>query len=568
MLSPHATQLVSYLFLSTLSLSSYALTLSEGHYDRYTFPVEAQKSYELTFTQSNCQVNDGINTCCALLLNHGNSQPQIDAYHYLIASKQAAPSMLIDSDVDGTINVAIYATNPNIQCIYEAPEIKASALTSSTITSGDGINQLGVNYTSVDGSRIDTSDNRYYLRDISRRANLNTNPGYNGGAMNSIAEITTSRITGYEPRSGALLYDFSPASNNQWKTGYGKNDEADAQVNTIKTYDYWLNTLGLNSYDNKGSSMYAYVDLPYPLEESTFCGTSVPAGSLYNAFSLNSSIYFTPSNTTDLFTGQFHSVSLSAALDVTAHEWAHSITNNTAQLNYQRESGALNEAFSDWMGIAVEHASGQHNWTMGESSETLRDISNPKAFGDPDTYMGEYWEDVSLEGCPTPDVCNNDFCGVHSNSGVANKMFYLLASGGMHNGEEVIGLGINTAMQIATDAMRFQWTENENFSSARTGMEAAAENYGTHAIIQVGNAWRAVGVKSNAEIEAERIAEENRLAAEKSSNNSSGGGGGGGCSLNRSSSPLDPTLWLLVFASIIYLHRKRFVASLKKCNHD
>lgn len=540
--------------LALFSHASLALTLTNGNYDRYTFAVEADKSYEINFNQSSCNVSDGINTCCVLLLNHGNSAPLINAYHFSIASKQASPSMLIDSIEDGNVSVAIYAINPNLQCTYDAPTLKATALTNNTLTSGTGIDQLGNSYTEVNGSRVDTADNRYYLRDISRRGSMANVSGNNAGAMSRIAAITTQRVVGYAPANGALLYDFTPAVSNRWQAGFGENDEADAQVNSAKTYDYWLNTLDLNSFDNLGSSMEAFVDLPYPLEDANFCGQTVPAGSLYNAFSSGSSIFFTKKNITDYFSGDFHSVSLSAALDVTAHEWAHSITENAANLNYERESGALNEAFSDWMGVAVEHANGEINWTIGEGVSLLRDISDPTRFGDPDTYEGANWRPSSISDCPSPDICDNDYCGVHSNSGVPNKMFYLLAAGGTHNGVTVSGLGINRAMQIATDAMRFQWTANETFLTARTGMEAAANAYSRNDSIQVSKAWRAVGVGGKSQFELD---DEAAAAVPAVSSGGGGGGGGGGCSLN-SEAPTgyDPTLWLLMLGSIIYLRRR------------
>ena len=455
--------------------------------------------------------------------------------------------MPIDTDRDESISIAIYASHPTRNCTFDAPVIKATAITTSTLSSGSGLSQLSTAITNIGSSRIDSTDNLYYLRDVSRRLDFQNEAGGNNGFMSSIAAITTQRITGFDPASDALFYDYSPAADNKWQAGFGPSDEADAQINTIKTYDYWIHSLALNSYDGQGSSMEAFVNLPYPLQDANFCGATIPAGTLFNAFSSGSSIYFSKSKFTD-FSGEYHDKSFSAALDVTAHEWAHSLTDNTANLNYERESGALNEAFSDWMGIAVERANGINNWTIGEDIEAFRDLSNPGRFGDPDIYQGDNWEDTSTSGCPTPDICENDFCGVHGNSGVANKMFYLLVEGGTFNGVTVTGIGIDRAMQIATDAMRYEWTSNETFMSARAGMEAAAAPYSAANATQVANAWRAVGVKSTQEI-----------ADEKASTATSGGGGGsgGGCSLNTTTTSFDPTLYLLLLLSLVYLALNR-----------
>ena len=45
---------------------------------------------------------------------------------------------------------------------------------------------------------------------------------------------------------------------------------------------------------------------------------------------------------------------LSGSLDIVAHELTHGVTSSTSNLIYMDESGALNEAFSDIMGIATE----------------------------------------------------------------------------------------------------------------------------------------------------------------------------------------------------------------------
>ena len=90
----------------------------------------------------------------------------------------------------------------------------------------------------------------------------------------------------------------------------------------------------------------------------------------------------------------------------------------------------------------------------------------------------------------------NDRCGIHTNSGVPNKMFYLLSHGGVHSntGIGVTGIGIQTAMNVAMDANRYYWTSTTDFNSARNGMVLAAQPYGGNAVAQVKNAWAAVGV--------------------------------------------------------------------------
>ena len=117
------------------------------------------------------------------------------------------------------------------------------------------------------------------------------------------------------------------------------------------------------------------------------------------------------------------------SLDVAAHEIGHAVTSNTANLAYRRESGGLNEGFSDIWGAAVEHyGKGNGNdaspdadaWLIGEEIDrrsgvsALRSMSNPNSRSQPDTYGGSFWKNPN---CGTPTQAN-DYCGVHTNSGV------------------------------------------------------------------------------------------------------------------------------------------------------
>jgi Zn-dependent metalloprotease len=145
----------------------------------------------------------------------------------------------------------------------------------------------------------------------------------------------------------------------------------------------------------------------------------------------------------------------------------------------------------------VEHYFGEVNWTIGEMEgydSVTRDLQTPPVYGHPDTYGGAYWVDVV--GC-TP-ASNNDFCGVHINCGVGNKMFYLLSEGGEHNGYVVEPIGIMKAMQIAFRANMVEWETDVTYEKAHEGMRNAAEylfgGVGSPEYAAVNTAWNAVGV--------------------------------------------------------------------------
>ncbi len=64
-------------------------------------------------------------------------------------------------------------------------------------------------------------------------------------------------------------------------------------------------------------------------------------------------------------------------VNVAAHEWKHAITSRNSNLIYSRESGALNEAFSDWLDIAIERSTGTDNWLISFADKPYRSMKNP-----------------------------------------------------------------------------------------------------------------------------------------------------------------------------------------------
>jgi Zn-dependent metalloprotease len=115
-------------------------------------------------------------------------------------------------------------------------------------------------------------------------------------------------------------------------------------------------------------------------------------------------------------------------LDVFAHEYTHAITNDSAGLIYEGQSGALNESYSDIFGTLVEG----DNYLLGEGLPigTLRSMAAPAAFGQPD-HLDDYLHvHTSI-----------DHGGVHTNSGIPNKAAHLLMEGGTHGGVFVRAIG-------------------------------------------------------------------------------------------------------------------------------
>ena len=118
------------------------------------------------------------------------------------------------------------------------------------------------------------------------------------------------------------------------------------------------------------------------------------------------------------------------------HELAHGVTERTARLRYQGQSGALNEHVSDVFGALVEqYAMGQDaesaTWLIGEGVFTdavegraIRSMIEP----------GTAYDDDILGKDPQPDHfdryidTDEDNGGVHLNSGIPNRAFALAAT--------------------------------------------------------------------------------------------------------------------------------------------
>ncbi|MDZ4833269.1 MAG: M4 family metallopeptidase [Candidatus Melainabacteria bacterium] len=120
---------------------------------------------------------------------------------------------------------------------------------------------------------------------------------------------------------------------------------------------------------------------------------------------------------------------------IVGHEMFHGVTHNTSGLEYQGQSGALNESFSDVGGVLVDQFIGnikasKADWLVGPglfmpsvNGKALRSMIDP----------GSAYDDDKLGKDPQPDHMDRIFTGwednggVHINSGIVNKAFALFA---------------------------------------------------------------------------------------------------------------------------------------------
>ncbi|WP_207457785.1 M4 family metallopeptidase [Herbiconiux sp. SYSU D00978] len=186
------------------------------------------------------------------------------------------------------------------------------------------------------------------------------------------------------------------------------------------------------------------------------------------------------------------------SVSVIGHELAHGVTQYTANLVYQGQPGALNESVSDVFGALVEQYLfsqdvEQATWLIGEGLFTpqvegraLRSMSAPGTAYDDDVlgrdpqpgHMRDYIDTVDDNG------------GVHLNSGIPNRAFYLTAVA-------LGGFAWERAGQIWYDTITAELSPTADFAAfAAATLDAAAQRYGedSEEVAAVRGGWNGVGI--------------------------------------------------------------------------
>jgi Zn-dependent metalloprotease len=190
------------------------------------------------------------------------------------------------------------------------------------------------------------------------------------------------------------------------------------------------------------------------------------------------------------------------SIDVIAHELAHGVTEHTAGLEYRNQSGALNESLSDVVGSMVkqwhlQQTADQADWLIGADiftpdidADALRSMKAPGTAFDNKMFGKDPQPDHMDRYVDLPDTDEGDNGGVHINSGIPNKAFYLVASGLGGNSWEAPGQIWYEATKASNPSTQFQ-----DFADTTYGK--AGELYGVDSAEQqaVTAAWAGVGVQ-------------------------------------------------------------------------
>lgn len=323
-------------------------------------------------------------------------------------------------------------------------------------------------------SNVSASGNSLYNGSVNFTANSN------GGSYTLNQTSYGQGVNTYDMHNGTNYSNATYVTSNS--SYFSHATGVQAHFAAEQTYQFYSQVMSRNSFDGNGAAINSFFSYKSNYVNAFWDGQRMTYGD-------GDGVNYGPL----------------VSLDIVGHELTHAVTQYSAGLVYQKESGALNESFSDIQGESIEKfASGSNDWLMGDeigaggSGGALRSISNPNAHGQPDTYGGQYW--VNVVGCSPSQY--NDNCGVHTNSGVQNYWFYLTSVGGSgtnDNGDAyaVSGIGMTKAAKIAYRNLTVYMSAYSNYNDARNGaIQASIDLYGVGGAeeIAVTNAWHAVGV--------------------------------------------------------------------------
>lgn len=184
-------------------------------------------------------------------------------------------------------------------------------------------------------------------------------------------------------------------------------------------------------------------------------------------------------------------------IDVIAHELAHGVTQYEANLEYEFQSGALNESFSDVFGIMIKQfvrneTVNKSNWLIGENvmlgeKYALRSMIAPGT-----AYLGHpQWGDDPQPATMDnylhfPNTEEGDWGGVHYNSGIPNFAFCMAAM-------EAGGYAWETVGRVWYAALTESLQRYSDFADAKEAtILHAGKIFGTGSKVEkaVINGWR------------------------------------------------------------------------------
>jgi Zn-dependent metalloprotease len=261
----------------------------------------------------------------------------------------------------------------------------------------------------------------------------------------------------------------------------GDGPSHDPKINAVYdnlgiVYDFLHDVFGRNSLDDRGVPLQATLHFDTDFDNAFWDGERLVLGDGDGV----------------LFQG------LSSSLGVAAHELAHGVIQYAAGLSLEDQSGAVAESWADvFASLAKQYHQSQDvqkaSWLVGQNilgpnikGQAVRSLKEPgSAYDDP--ILGKDPQVLHFRNYVNT---NEDRGGVHINSGIPNRAFYLVAS-------QLGGYAWEVAGQIWYDALhRFQ-RDTDFAGAATTTYQVAGERFGPGSAPQqaVQNAWEEVGIR-------------------------------------------------------------------------
>ncbi|WP_346885425.1 M4 family metallopeptidase [Clostridium sp. UBA4395] len=295
--------------------------------------------------------------------------------------------------------------------------------------------------------------------------------------MVNLTNVATEAIATYDAKNSTekQFNMFLVSNTTKEFTAEEHKAPVSAHYNADKVVGFYKNLFNRNSIDNKGMEINSITHL----------------GSNYNnAFWAGDMMFYGDGDGVEF-------TYLSGDLDVVGHEMTHGVIEYTADLAYHNQSGALNESMADVFGVLISTydkynvANGgawkfdSADWVVGDDiytphiqGDALRSLKDPDLYGQP-AHMTDYYEFADTE--------DEDWGGVHINSGIPNKAAYNIAS----------NIGMDKTAKIYYRALTQYMHPDTNFQQAAYCLvQATADLYGkgSNEITAIKNSFDSTGV--------------------------------------------------------------------------
>lgn len=398
----------------------------------YRFHPNVSNEWEYFIDAQSGEIIDAYKTLCQL-----HYHPNIEAYADCKETSQTA-----NTTKESIVHHHYENTPQNGPAVSNARDLNGATQTVNSY-------EIGSNFFMIDASR----------------------PMYNEGRSklpnDPVGAVWTINAQNTYPENSDFNAIHLVTNNNNWSDPISVS----AHSNAGFAYDYFRTTFGRNSINGNGGTVLSVINV-----------SDEDGSGLDNAFWTGTAMFYG--------NGKTAFEPLAKSLDVAGHEIAHGVVQNTANLRYQGESGAMNESFADVFGVLID----RDDYQLGEDvvnrnifrSGALRDMQDPNNGG---TRLGDPGYQPS--SVSQQFFGRQDNGGVHINSGITNRAFFLVAN----------NIGKDKAEQIYYRALTTYLVNTSQFVDLRASLMQAARDIhgnGSQEVGVIAQAFDIVGIEGEA----------------------------------------------------------------------